>query len=68
MPEKSFRGPDFGCPHRACELYNFAVNINLLPSVIWHGLTNIVADGNGNYELMDTAATNNPSGFTTVRQ
>lgn len=31
-------------------------------------LTKMVADGNGNYELMDTAVANNPGGFATVRQ
>jgi hypothetical protein len=43
-----------------CGLYNFAAIINLLPSAISPVLTNIVADGNGNYELMDNAATNIP--------
>ena len=52
----------------ACGLYNFTPNINLLPSVLGHGLTNMAADGNGNYELMDAAATNKPGGFATVRR
>ena len=52
----------------ACGLYNFAPNINLLPSVLWHGLTKMAADGNGNYELMDTTAANNPGGLATVRR
>jgi hypothetical protein len=52
----------------ACGLYNFTPNINLLPSVLWHGLTNMAADGNGNYELMDTAATNKLGGLATVRR
>jgi hypothetical protein len=45
---------------RACGLYNFAAIINLLPSAILPVLTTIVANGNGNYELMDNAATNFP--------
>ena len=50
-------------PAGTCGLYNFAAIINLLPSVISPVLTTIVANGNGNYELMDNAATNFPGWF-----